>query len=213
MVQPLTEKEDTMHEIIDKKFDEWTRNVDPEERKIQIFEHIRDIPYVITGITDPENGPVELLRRNEGTCSPKHFLLGAMYQKLDISVKYASYPFRWGDLGVDYPGKLRKLVNNLPVMPHIALKAYINGTWVLLDATWDPPLKKVGFPVNENWDGISDMLNAVPLLEEVIHEDIQDRLDYLDYFDSKIPYTEEQDKLVEEFCSELNDWLAKVRTE
>ena len=116
-------------------------------------------------------------------------------------------------MGVDYPGKLRKLVNNLPVMPHIALKAYINGTWVLLDATWDPPLKKVGFPVNENWDGISDMLNAVPLLEEVIHEDIQDRLDYLDYFDSKIPYTEEQDKLVEEFCSELNDWLAKVRTE
>ena len=67
-----------MHEIIDRKFDEWTRNVDPEERKIQIFEHIRDIPYVITGITDPENGPVELLRRNEGTCSPKHFLLGAI---------------------------------------------------------------------------------------------------------------------------------------
>jgi hypothetical protein len=37
----------------------------------------------------------------------------------------------------------------------------IGCRWVLVDATWDSPLKKAGFPVNEHWDGISDTMCAV----------------------------------------------------
>jgi hypothetical protein len=32
---------------------------------------------------------------------------------------------------------------------------------VLVDATWDPPLAKAGFPVNMDWDGYSDTECAV----------------------------------------------------
>lgn len=194
-----------MNEIILTAFDEWTENVEPERRRIAIFERIRDIPYVITGIIDP----VELLKRNKGTCSPKHFLLGMMYQNLDIPVKYASYPFKWSDLGIDYPETLRALTDELPVIPHVASKAYINGKWVLLDATWDPPLKEVGFPVNESWDGYSNTLNAVNPREEVIHNTVQDRMEYLEWFESQ--YTEEHYELIDAFCAELNDWLEDVR--
>ncbi len=202
-----------MHKIILKTFTEWTKDLDLKESRIKIFENIRDVPYVVTWITDPERGPVELLLQNKGTCSPKHFLLGMMYQKLGIPVKYGSYPFRWGDLKVDYPENLKKMVNKLPVIPHLALKAYINKAWVLLDATWDPPLKKVGFPVNEKWDGFTDTQNAVPATEEIIHDSIEERIEFLDSDSTEQePDSTEQDELIEEFCNELNRWVEKVRS-
>ena len=202
-----------MHEIILKTFTEWTKGLDSKESRIKIFENIRDIPFVVTWITDSERGPVELLLRNKGTCSPKHFLLGMMYQRLGIPVKYGSYPFRWGDLKVDYPENLKNLAEKLPVVPHLALKAYINNTWVLLDATWDPPLKKVGFPVNETWDGFSDTQNAVPALQEIIHESIEEREEFVDSEESaeSDSDTEAQYELIEEFCNGLNRWFDEVR--
>ena len=198
-----------MHEIILKKFDEWTRDRESREKRISIFEHIRDIPYVVTDITDPVEGPVELLIQNKGTCSPKHFLLGIMYEQLGIPIKYVSYPFVWGNQKIDFPESLRERVHKLPMHYHIALKAYINR-WVLLDCTWDPPLKKVGFPANETWDGITDTVNAVEPVKEVIHESIQERLDYLE---SHLQHTEDQFNMVEEFFDELNAWIQKVRSE
>lgn len=197
-----------MHEIIQKAFDEWTANIHPETRKIKIFEAIRDIPYYVTWSTDPEKGPVDLIIRNKGNCLPKHFLLGTMYQKLGIPIKYATYPFKWSDQDVNFPEKLKKLVDKLPVRYHIALKAYINDTWVSIDATWDLPLKKVGFPVNEKWDGVHHTLNAVTPLGEVIHETSKERIEYVE---SHAQYTEEQSKMIERFSVELNTWLQEVR--
>lgn len=210
-MKEMAGQEDSMHRIILEAFDEWTKDLSPEDRRIRIFQQIRDIPFLMTGIVDPENGPVELLNQNRGSCSPKHFLLGALYQKLSIPVKYASFHFMWSDLDVDYPEKLRKLADRLPVMLHLALKAYISGKWVLLDVTWDLPLKRAGFPVNEDWDGFSNTLNAVTPLEEIIHETIQERLEYLDYIQSGTPHTEEQNKLIDKFHNELNHWVEEVR--
>jgi hypothetical protein len=34
-----------------------------------------------------------------------------------------------------------------------------------VDATWDSPLKKAGFPVNDHWDGYSEMKRAVKPLK------------------------------------------------
>ena len=199
-----------MHEIIFRKFDQWTRNLNPEEKRISIFEHIRDIPYFVTYVTDPVRGPVELLVQNRGNCSPKHFLLSAMYEKLEIPVKYVSYPFVWSDQKIEFPEKLKKLIDKLPVCYHISLMAHINHKWVLLDVTWDPPLKRVHFPVNETWDGFSDTQNAVTPMGEVIHRSIQERLDYLE---KTAKYTEAQLDLLDIFRSELNTWLQKVRSE
>jgi hypothetical protein len=74
--------------------------------------------------------------------------------------------------------RLKKLANEMHMGYHLACKAYINGKWVLVDATWDLPLKRLGFPVNQTWDGVSRTLNAVRPEEEIIHENEEERVQY-----------------------------------
>lgn len=197
--------------IIREKFYEWTKSLGPKESRISIFEHVRDIPWeLIPELIDPENGPVGILMHNKGSCSPKHFLLGLLYQELRIPIKYATYPLKWNDLDIAYPIELRKLANAMPLEYHVACKAFINNKWILLDATWDPPLKTAGFPINENWDGFSNTLNAVKPLEEIIHKNVQERMDYVRT--KTAHYTEKEHALKNRFYSEFNKWLEKLRT-
>ena len=173
-------------EIVLEKFNDWTKNLSPIESRIKIFEKIRDIPYaVIPEFIDPERGPVGILTKNNGSCSPKHFLLGIMYRKLEIPIKYVSYPFYWGELDADAPLNVRKLADEMPLGYHVACKAYINERWMLIDATWDPPMKKVGFPVNE-WDGFSNTENAVKPLQEVTHRDTEDKFRFNKEFNLRL---------------------------
>jgi hypothetical protein len=197
-----------MHEIILEKFDEWTRNLSPKEGKIRIFEKIRDIPFIITRAGNLESSPAELLIHNQGHCLPKHLLLGIMYQKLNIQIKYAIYSFRWCDQDINYPKELRKVVEDLPPDHHLACKACIHDEWILLDATWDPPLKRVGFPVNEGWDGVHDTVNAVKSSEETLHASIREGIKYVG---SRTYYSEEQYVLWCKFYDSLNRWLKDIR--
>ncbi len=188
-----------VQDIILSKFNEWTRGLDSKEGRIKIFENIRDIPYVlIPELIDPEKGPVGILIRKMGSCSPKHFLMGAMFQKLEIPIKYVTYPFNWNDQDIDYPAKIRKLADAMPIGYHLACRAYINGKWILVDATWDIPLSKAGFPVNESWDGISNTLNAVKPLEGIVHRNAKK--------------SDEEKSLSNRFYSILNKWLEELRT-
>lgn len=199
-----------VHAIIQEKFNEWTNNLNSKEGRISIFRHIRDIPYgLIPGLIDPKNGPVGILMHNKGSCSPKHFLLGLMYEKLKIPIRYVTYPFTWDDPDIEYPIELRTLAQAMPLEYHIACKAYINNKWILLDTTWDPPLKRAQFPINENWDGISDTHNAVKPLDEIIHENVEQRIAYLDT--QKARYTEKELLLKNKFYSTFNTWLEKLR--
>lgn len=136
---------------------------------IAIFQHIRDIPYSLGapashGLTAAER----ILAQGKGSCGAKHYLMAEMYRKLDIEVVYATFPFLWNDPDLHYPPALRKLATGLPVAYHLACRARINNRWVLVDATWDRPLKPAGFPVNENWDGRADTRCAVKPLHSAI---------------------------------------------
>lgn len=196
--------------IIDAKFNEWTEQLDRKEKSIKVFEHIRDIPYaLVPEFIDPTRGHLHLLIHNKGSCSPKHFLLGEMFQRLGIPVRYATYPFRWDMLDVNYPDELEKLSEQLPLDYHLACKAYIDGKWVLVDATWDLDLKTGGFPVNGSWDGLSDTQNGVLPLEEIIHETPDGRLKYVGVQESL--HTEEEKTTSKIFSAEFNQWLEKLR--
>jgi hypothetical protein len=81
-----------------------------------------------------------------------------MYQRLGLTVLYAVYPFRWDELEIDYPPKLRRLAKAMPPSHHLACKVDIDGRLVLVDATLDPPLERLDLPVNKKWDGKSDTL-------------------------------------------------------
>jgi len=155
-----------MGPLANRKFREWTEGLDIRESMISIFTHIRDIPYaLVSGPRSVEDFIEAMLRDGQGSCAPKHYLLAAMYRKLSVSVAYATFPFLWGEQEVKYPPALRRDAAGLPVAYHLACRVQIGCRWALVDATWDPPLAKAGFPVNLHWDGIAETRCAVRPLQ------------------------------------------------
>lgn len=154
---------------LDQVFEEWTRGRDPLQARIAIFERVRDIPYsILVPMTDPKTAPEQILARGRGYCGPKHYLLAALYRRLGLDVVYATFPFLWDDPVLRYPPELRSLSAAMPVAYHLACRVLISGRWVLVDATWDPPLARGGFPVNASWDGLSDTRCAVTPLRSAV---------------------------------------------
>jgi len=196
--------------IIEDKFREWAGSGDALAARIAVYEHIRDIPYaLIPELRDPGTGPAGILKLHKGSCVPKHYLLGMLFAKMGLPVKYASYIFDWDDKEIKYPPALRALTKEMPITAHLACKAYINGKWVLVDATWDPPLAKYGFPVNQNWDGFSDCRNGVIPIKEIIHDTLDEFVRYAD--ERRRAYTEKEKATYAQFTTELNEWLVTIR--
>jgi transglutaminase-like putative cysteine protease len=196
--------------FLDEKFAEWTRSLSAKSARISIYQHIRDIPYaIISGLRDPRTGPSGLIKMNMGSCVPKHFLMALMMGELGLPVKYVSYLFNWNDPAIKFPPALRKVAKNMPVTAHLAIKVNIDGKWTLVDATYDLPLKKAGFTVNESWDGVSDTKNAVVPVEEVIHESLQERLTFAGKRVGE--YTDKERNAYAEFSKKLNYWLEELR--
>ena len=158
-----------MYTLVDKKFGEWTADLDGTDAIISIFEHIRDIPYSLSvPMTDPDTAPEQILLLGKGYCGPKHYLLAEMYRRLGYEAVYATFPFQWNDPDLLYPPELRQLATGLPVAHHLACRVRIDDRWILVDATWDLPLACGGFPVNEHWDGQTDTICAVKPLQSPV---------------------------------------------
>ncbi len=186
---------------IEKEFREWVRGKSAIEARVSVYERIRDIPYaVIPELNNPERY-AEILTLKKGSCIPKHFLLCAMFHRLGLDVLYAVYPFRWDEVEIDYPPSLRRLAKALPPTHHLACKVDIDGNLVLVDATLDPALARLGLPVNKQWDGRSDtQLPMKPSGEEEI------------YHPSEAYGLQTQpDERALIFYHELNLWLEKAR--
>lgn len=196
--------------IIDAKFDEWTKGLNDVDARISVFEKIRDIPYAIIPEFYPlEEGPAGMLESNAGFCVPKHYLLGMLFAKLGIRVRYCAFAFFWGKQGITCPPAVSETVEGLPETFHLASEAYIDHTWVLVDATWDKGLKKAGFPVNEEWDGRGNTKNGVKSLWKFMNEDalvIEKTLK-----EKLSTYTLPEKLQLSRFSVELNKWLEEIR--
>ena len=190
-----------MKGIAEKKFRKWTTGRDGLGARVAVFEKIRDIPYAVVPELNDAHRYVEILTLGKGSCTPKHFLLCTMYQRLGLSVLYAVYPFRWADVEVPYPPELRRLAEALSMSYHLACKVEIEGRLVLVDATLDPALERMGLPVNRDWDGLSDTLLPIdPSGEEEL------------YHPSEAASLRGQfDEASLEFYNALNRWLEELR--
>ena len=192
-----------MADLVGEKFVEWTGGAGPVEARVRIFERIRDIPYAVVPKTlDSEKGLAEMLRINRGSCQPKHLLLGELFERLGISMFFVVYQFRWDELDIDYPAHLKTLARKMPVSSHLACRARINDNLVLVDATCDLPLERLGIPVNKSWDGFGDLeLPLHPVREEEIYHSSE-----------RAPLEPRVFSDVEtEFYLRLNEWLEEVR--
>ena len=155
--------------LVNQRYREWTQDLDPRNALISVFQHVRDIPYSLAvPMTDPSTAPERILSLGKGYCGPKHYLLAEMLRRLGYEVVFATFPFLWNDPDIQYPAELRKLAASLPVAYHLACRVLIDRRFVLVDATWDRPLGRAGFPVNENWDGRADTRCAVKPLRAAV---------------------------------------------
>lgn len=190
-----------MADMIEEKFIQWTRGQEDLPARISIYSGVRDIPYAVVPELNSAEKYVEILKYGKGSCIPKHFLLCNMYQRLRMLVLYAIYPFRWDEAGIDFPPRLKKLAQAIPMSYHLACRVDIEGDLVLVDATLDPALEKLGLPVNKEWDGVSNtLLPIIPCGEEEL------------YYPSEIFFEQTQyDDNLMTFYSELNRWLDEVR--
>ena len=169
MIAATSKGEPPVSSRVSRAFHDWTDGLDPHQSLISIFDHIRDIPYSLAvPMTDPGTSPEKMLELGRGYCGPKHYLLAELYRRLGYEVVYATFPFLWNDPDLLYPPELRGLSSGLPVAHHLACRVRINNRWVLVDATWDLPLARGGFPVNEHWDGLADTLCAVKPLQATV---------------------------------------------
>jgi hypothetical protein len=163
--------------ILEKTFHEWTYGKDPIQARIAVFERVRDIPYAIVPELIDSERYIDIIKLNRGSCTPKHFLLAEMFQRLGMLVLFVVYPFRWGersDILDNYPVRLRQMAESRPTGHHLAAKVEIDGRMVLVDATLDMPLARLGLPVNTAWDGFSDtLLPMTPIGEEMVFHPIE----------------------------------------
>ena len=169
MIAATSKGEPPVSSRVSRAFHDWTDGLDPHQSLISIFDHIRDIPYSLAvPMTDPGTSPEKMLELGRGYCGPKHYLLAELYRRLGYEVVFATFPFLWNDPDIRYPEELRRLAAAQPVAHHLACRVSIDDRWVLVDATWDRPLKRAGFPVNEHWDGRSDTKCAVKPLPAAV---------------------------------------------
>jgi len=228
-----------MVSLVDKKFHDWTDNLDPRDSMVSIFEHIRDIPYsLVVPMPDPKTSPEQLLVEGKGSCGPKHYLLAEMFRKLNVSVVYATIAFSWNDPDLKYPPELKKQAARLPIAHHLACRVQVGCGWILVDATWDLPLAKAGFPINDHWDGYSETKCAVKPLKSPIrtaycrtltnepcrakgeaelcpidgekdHWDVVDRARY--YREKVSVRTPDEVERIKKFYRDFDTWLVDVR--
>ena len=112
------------------------------------------------------------------------------------------YPFRWDEFESIYPTDVGKLSKDMPLSYHLACKVDIDGRLVLVDATLDPALEKVGLPVNKDWDGITDTMLAIhPCgMEEIYHPS-----------EAHLMQPRITDNKSLSFYNGLNSWLEELR--
>lgn len=190
-----------MTEIVDEKFTLWTQGKNALQARLSIYQRVRDIPYAVILELNDAKRYVEILKYGKGSCMPKHFLLCNMFERLGMLVFYVVYPFRWDEVKISYPAQLRRLAEQLPTGYHLACRVEIEEKLVLVDATLDPALDKLGLPVNKEWDGMSNtLLPITPCGEEQIYHPSEANLVEAQYDEKSMT-----------FYRELNQWLEEVR--
>lgn len=168
---------------------------------IEKFEEIRDLPYEI----GPLHEGKDLVKYGRGGCGPKNRYLAKYFHDLGYKVKVCTTPYKWADVE-SLPNELRNHSKAQKTGNHVYLKVFIDDKWTLVDASWDKVLSKV-FPVNLDWDGRSDQIQATKITKETC----------FDYPEPYLSYRKENQKpniITDEdldFGSKMNNWFNHIR--
>ncbi len=194
------------NEIIRETFEAWTRDCNPLQARIRLFEHVRDIPYAYPASRDP----AEVLRHQRSSCSGKHYLLGELYRMLGLRVRHLICRHRFNESPLAFPAPMQEMLRKNEIVDlHDYLQIAVDDTWVDIDATWERGLREFGFPVNDDWDGKSAMLLSVVPEDYAVAERDPERLK--EELLSKL--TPRQRTLRRQFLEALSGWVQELTAE
>lgn len=187
-------------------FERWTEGLDPVKARVALFEKVRDIPYAYPSSRDP----VEVLKSNRGSCSGKHYLLAVLFKHLHLPARHMICSHRFNESPIVFPDEMQDMLcKNEIVDLHDFLQVEVDGTWVDIDATWEAGLRAFGFPVNEDWDGVSPMsLSVVPEELTVVERDPERQKEAM-----LSRLTPRQRALRKQFLEALNRWVQELTAE
>ncbi len=162
------------------------------ERLIKIFQEVRDIAYRIPLSGEEENR----------CCSGKAKKLKELLEQEGLQVRYRVCEFRWSDFE-NIPSSVSSVPHGND-STHVYLEVLIDGTWVIVDPTWDKELDHY-FEIAE-WNGRTDTSIAVkPLAVYEVEK-------------SRSIMEEESKEVIEKdleingkFYVAFNEWLERVR--
>ena len=153
--------------LIDERFEEWTKGLEPLRARIALFERVRDISYIYPASRDPE----EVLLVGKGSCSGKHYLLGELFRRLDLPVRNMVCTHRYNESPLPFPDDMQEVLRRNEIVDvHDYLQIKCDGDWIDIDATWELGLREFGFPVTEEWDGRTSMVLSVVAEEHSVVE-------------------------------------------
>lgn len=174
------------------------------EMRIGVFELVRRVPYRLSRWTgDPDS----LFQTGAGDCRHKEAAERQLFRTMGVQGQHVRVLFDWADLPI--PRDIVALLTDSRGI-HDTFEAVIDGKNVIVDATWDPPLKAVGFPVLPSWDGISQTPAITTGSTTVIRPgDVSQDTNLYDYFG--LPYPKKERTLA--FNRALNKWADGVRAD
>jgi hypothetical protein len=194
------------NDVIRETFQAWTRDCDPVQSRIKLFEHVRDIPYCYPASRDP----VEVLTLGRSSSSGKHYLLGEMFRMLALRVRHMICTHRFNESPLAFPPPMQEMLRRNEIVDlHDYLQINVDESWIDIDATWERGLREFGFPVNDEWDGKSTMILSVVPEDFAIAERDPERLK--EELLSRL--TPRQRALRRQFLEALGCWVQELTAE
>ena len=170
---------------------------------VTLFHAVQNLPYLSTGDRSLEG----ILQRRAGSCSSKHILLAALLNVIGITSRVElvlgdfATPFRNAR---NIPAPFIEAAKNGIRDIHNILRADINGTSVILDATWHDAMLPFAMRVNNAWNGQGDTEIAVDVHKMLgpSNEPAEDKARIIAIW----PQAEQQAR--RRFLETVNDWIA-----
>lgn len=125
-------------------------NLNGNEQLIKITKLVSCIPW-------GEGRSIEetLFTKKVGTCTGKHLVLQACYDKLGITNRSVVCTFRWIDEPIKYPQHIKDILSEGPwEHGHNFVQIKRESQWIDVDVNYNPELAQYGFKTfPKDWDG------------------------------------------------------------
>jgi hypothetical protein len=179
------------------------RKLPPREGRRAAFLFVREVQYGDIGSRDP----LDVLREKRGTCSGKHALLHLFFAELGYEVRRFFAVHDFSEFPIQpWPEELREYRGKTITDYHDFLQVRIGNQWIAVDAVFDEPLSRLGFPV-QDWDGESAM--ALPVKAQEIIRAKGNPDDQKKRLIAALPAQVQQDR--KRFLSALTAWIGVRR--